>query len=379
MAAGLLVGASLATALLFSPRYIRVLHKDAAARICIGILLFLSYVSVLYVITESAKVLTSLLLPPLLLYAYIFSRRLTEMRPKDISTVLGCFLFITLMLGWLAVFDLSQLGDYSRHLKAVAPFAEESHYALCVGTFAILYSLVSRGSVRLIVLVNVLVQSLAFPSLTLLVFSAILSGLFLMQSGRWIKLIVAVPTSVALSLALYGVLLENEYFASRLTVFGSSNLTTLVWVQGWELAKLNSLSNFGMGLGLQMLGGESTRIPHVSHVIQGMHAEGRILNLEDGGFLAAKLSAELGAIGVIIVFAYALALVRALAALNKKRGAESGYFLLLFHGATLSLLVEFFLRGYGYFSPGLLLFVALMLAMRREKLVTMSARVRGVT
>jgi len=120
-----------------------------------------------------------------------------------------------------------------------------------------------------------------------------------------------------------------------------------------------------------MLGSAKTTTGNFTYVIQELLMSQGTLNIEDGGFLAAKLIAELGFLGIIIVLGYMLFIVKILFRSNKiynKKFITSNEKLeLFFNGFIFSFFIEMFLRGYGYFSPGLFIFISALFGLNHIK------------
>ncbi|MFV3327960.1 hypothetical protein ACNFG0_15980 [Pseudomonas sp. NY15372] len=273
-------------------------------------------------------------------------------------------LTLLLILGWVKLFwqpDFLRYGEYS---KPVFPFSEESHYSLFLGMIAcgVIVNLSAIASAILIV--NMLALAILMPNLTLLVFVCMCSLLLLLRVRLIYFWVVLIVVASILGFFFYFVLLDNEYFKSRLDFSGSENLTALVFLQGWALAYANFTGTFGLGLGFQMLGSSYTFLPEISEVIY-RHA-GQYFNVADAGFLAAKLIAELGVLGLLLSAAYLVLLVRVIFVINhwsrrskKMRGTDCLLAKKYVAASALvfGFLVEFFFRGLGYFSPGVFLFL----------------------
>jgi len=171
-------------------------------------------------------------------------------------------------------------------------------------------------------------------------------------------------------------LLSISYFSERLVFEGSNNLTVLVFLQGWAIAHKSLVLTDGAGIGFQMLGLKSEYFPAISHEI--FQITGKYFNIYDGGFLAAKVVSELGLIGVFISITYAIFAIRLMLSTfiisknvcvcKPRRDIEAK--LILLNSLLFGFLVEYFFRGYGYFSPTLLLFFSVLFARRelRKKL-----------
>jgi len=135
----------------------------------------------------------------------------------------------------------------------------------------------------------------------------------------------------------------------------TENISSLVYVQGWQDAWFNLQRSHGLGLGLNMMG--CGTLPDVW--ARSLLALGGIeLNSEDGSFLFAKIVSEAGVSGIMF---YLLAIwwwiqqerkVRRLGQ-NAIRFALETQLALIF-----CFIVSSFIRGSGYFEGGLLLWVA---------------------
>jgi hypothetical protein len=156
---------------------------------------------------------------------------------------------------------------------------------------------------------------------------------------------------------------DVSYYADRLILDeNSDNLSTLVFLQGWQRAWLNLAETRGLGVGFDQfgivgsLGDIARRIYHLA---------GGALNLYDGGSTGSKLIAELGAVGVIMIAIYmrlavrgALLIRRAQQLPVRQRDAKSMflYSIILAYGS------ELFIRGTGYLSPSAFLCMSALIA-----------------
>jgi len=75
-----------------------------------------------------------------------------------------------------------------------------------------------------------------------------------------------------------------------------SNLSSLVYVQGWQDAYLNLLNTNGMGLGLNMMGCGEIPLSAARGFIYERY--GLYFNSEDGSFLMSKIVSEFGLLGI---------------------------------------------------------------------------------
>lgn len=321
-----------------------------------------------YFFNEEFKPVVSLLWLVVFLSAIILSNLFKNIPYVNMSKIFLSMILLLLFFGWINLFADINCCNYGGREKAVFPFSEESHYALAIGIFSVAFMTAGNMRISLFIAVNILIQSLIFPNLTLLVFSVLSFFVLSFRLKPLVFRILLIIYPIILFLFIYFIASKFEYFLSRLTFDTSSNLTTLVFLQGWELASLNFLQTNGLGLGWQMLGLTTTHLPSITETIISL--TGNMFNIEDGGFLASKLIAEFGIIGILISLAYLYFLIKFIFTSNyiwykiKHSQNKSEIFSLkkrlLFSGVIFGFCVEFFLRGYGYFSPSLfLVFVAI--------------------
>jgi hypothetical protein len=135
----------------------------------------------------------------------------------------------------------------------------------------------------------------------------------------------------------------------------TENISSLVYVQGWQDAWFNFRRTHGIGLGLNLMG--CGTLPDVS-ARSILALAGIELNSEDGSFLFAKVVSETGVAGIafyIMAIWWWIQLERKVRRLNESaaRWAVATQAALIF-----CFLASSFIRGSGYFEGGLLLWVA---------------------
>ncbi len=318
------------------------------------------YIAAVYGNTKPLFTLPALII--IFLGATLFSNRLLTVPPATLASVFRAVTYTLLLLGWISVIHRIDIGSYVAKPKAVFPFSEESHYALTVGIFVCASGILMKNRERVVLLANLLLQALIFPSLTLLVFC--MMAIFIFWMARRITLmltiIVVLVAAVYFMLTYFSDLPAIAYFGSRLTISDDTdNLTTLVFLQGLDDAKNALLESHGLGLGLQMAG--TNGVGQYGYVIQSL--AGSDFNRNDGGFLASKIVSEFGAVGLLISASYLFILKKAVNTINRIRDNTDmeSTLLKIAMAVVIAYAVEFFLRGYGYFSPGLFLFITMMM------------------
>jgi hypothetical protein len=233
------------------------------------------------------------------------------------------------------------------------------------GVLAVSLVSVSSNLISIFLILNCLVFALAFPSLVFLFFSFLGTLLFALRFNYSLRIsILFICTIVLLFL-----IIKSEHFLSRVDIASLSNLSVLVWLQGWDLAFVNFLNTHGVGLGFNSLGLPGTVFSTITERIYYLYEFNS--NIYDGGFLASKLIAEFGFIGLFAVFLYVYWIMYYFLKINKiyaklnmfDRIKSSSRLCIVKKNVLISTLlftfsVEVFLRGYGYFSPGVVLAVA---------------------
>ncbi|CAK0781274.1 conserved membrane hypothetical protein [Gammaproteobacteria bacterium] len=135
------------------------------------------------------------------------------------------------------------------------------------------------------------------------------------------------------------------------------NLSSLVYIQGWQDALVNLLRTKGLGLGFNMMG--CIPLPDVLERAIIAKEYKLQLNVEDGSFLLSKIVSETGMIGVlffVVIIWWLIRMEKNIRNYNHINRAE--YSVLAIQAALIfSLIATFFLRTAGYFSGGILMLV----------------------
>lgn len=237
--------------------------------------------------------------------------------------------------------------------KTVFPFTEPSHYALAMAPFIIYLAVRANVLARYGVLLTTLALALLLQNLSLLVCGLLAA---LIRADR----VVVLPLLAASPLAANYI--DLSYFTDRLDFsYGTTNLSTLVYLQGLELAEGGLRTTNLWGIGYQQLGVVELNSATTNLIYRLLRDD---LNLFDGGFTGAKLVAELGLIGVALVATFTLLVAVSIFKLRGRRGRErvSGAITLAL-ASVVAFSIEMFVRGAGYFTPTtLLLLTALPIA-----------------
>lgn len=141
----------------------------------------------------------------------------------------------------------------------------------------------------------------------------------------------------------------------------ADNLSSLVYVQGWEDASENFVRTHGLGLGFNMMGCHPLPDVPARRVIALLGADSDFaLNDDDGSTLAAKIVSEAGAFGIIFYLVVIWWWVR-LETKIRRNSNDAGRFAAGMQAALIFCFVaSSFIRSIGYFSSSFMLLVIAM-------------------
>lgn len=267
-----------------------------------------------------------------------------------VSLILG-------LLGFFSIFSDQSLFGYDGYPKSVFPFAEPSHYAIASGPILFAAGFFVNKFWRFVLILFSVFFSLFTPSLIMLLFSALM--IFFFYKWGPLKVFLTFMGSIVLFLFAFATD-QGAYFIDRLSFSAkSTNITALVYMQGWEDMLVALQDSRWLGIGFQNLG-----ILPVGYYGEAIYTlAGEYKNRNDGGFLAGKIIAELGGLGVLLVCIYlfffiksTLFLLRLVSGQCTNRGSALNVFS---NAVVVAFFIELFARGAGYFTSGVfLLFVS---------------------
>ena len=283
---------------------------------------------------------SALVLSAVVFAALIMADTVFDQDEKVLRRVTNLIRALFILLGIAAVLGFRPgMGSYD---KPVFPFTEPSYYALAFTPFLIDGCVRSRGWKRLALLGISFALAYLLQSLSLIV-------------GTTVAALICLPI-VPLTVAVgFGFLLTQwidiAYFVDRLDLtYESDNLSTLVYIQGWELVQDSLHRSSGWGIGFQQLGFTPINSPTADRI---RLLFGGDYNIQDGGFTASKLLSEFGFFALILLALYLLVFFRAALALRANishvhRELQPGQ--ILAYSFICGFFVELFVRGGGYFS-----------------------------
>jgi hypothetical protein len=150
-----------------------------------------------------------------------------------------------------------------------------------------------------------------------------------------------------------------ERFVGLVGASDTNNLSSFVYMQGWQDAWYNLRRTHGLGLGFNMMG--CAPIPDVSarSIISLIYGDNlSILNAEDGSFLFAKVVSEDGAGGIVLYAVLIWWWLRLEKRLRSSR-KDTAHFVVSIQSALIFFFVACsFIRSGNYFNGGVLILVA---------------------
>jgi len=266
-----------------------------------------------------------------------------------------------ILLALIFTFFLSQIFIKYTEIKSVILFSEPSHFALIFIPFLFVLFVISKNSVKSFLLLISVVIAVYIENLTFICGLALC--LLLIIPFR--TLFYVVPSSIlAISTIRYSQIYYGYkslvYYFDRLPLSADSyNLSSMVYLAGWNRAINDVFASYGFGIGFQQFGIAGPESMLSELVVKRFHLTGH-LNLLDGGSLGAKFVGEFGIFGILLLFCYLFYFIKFIKILNisnystHKLSIQSVFFMSWF--ITFSL--DIFVRGTGYFNPPFLIFLA---------------------
>lgn len=300
------------------------------------------------------------------LTAYKVAPILISYGPKAILSSVNVMFTLSLGLLLFSFYARPEFQNYAKFPASVFPFAEPSHFAVFTAPLFLISSCASSYARSFAIAITLLIASLALPNLTLgLVGLTILVMTAFRGSRRYILIAALVSSSLLMVLFFDSIIgLLPEYHQARAKL-SSGNITSLVYLQGLERAYDANISTFGYGAGFMQMG----QLPPGQYGYEIFRITGVFKNLGDGAFVFSKLVAELGFLGILLSATFValagsamLEIVRGIPRFartnwSRDNAVEDRAFFFKFFAQVLifSYSFEFFVRGVGYISSGLLL------------------------
>lgn len=294
-----------------------------------------------------SRTLGSLGLMFIFLYSiFCFSHYFIRQSKQNIDKLFKYLFYFFIVIVVLSPFTAMMFPKYA---KPIFPYSEPSHMALFFAPVLCYNTLKADAKKRYIYILIGVAIALFVKNMTLLVAILIMS--------IFIYNLYAVPILIVGGLMVF-YFADIEYFMARLD-FGNSNttnLSTLVYLKGFDLMKQGLIQTNGLGIGFQQLGYVEIESEIRDYIIK--LTNGVDLNSNDGGFLAAKIVTEFGVMGILLLLFYLVLLVRSWLVFRKIDVSQLKPYEMLFFASVITIFSELFFRGLGYFTSNVFILIA---------------------
>lgn len=327
----------------------------AALVLVVGLLLFILFQGMLSFTANDFFDAERFLLTFIFLVVFLLGAsslaQLAQMLTRRQTDIAVRLVFFALVL--MAILAIAGYDPFFGRQKSIIFFVEPSHFALDFLPFLLYMAVQSPPKKKFVLIFVGALIALLLQNLTLVVGITLIA----ICTIRLRPLLYAVFIAMLLQVIFKPV--DISYYSDRLNFSKEkTNLSTLVYMQGWERAYLNFKETCGLGVGFQQFGIVGSHGEVMKDVIR---AGGSPLCIFGGGTVGAKLVGELGIVGLTILLAYLVYFVKIVKYLRKNscKGLVQGDFTKTFFlSCFVSFFVDFFIRGTGYFSSTAFLFVA---------------------
>ncbi|WP_156025187.1 hypothetical protein [Sphingomonas phyllosphaerae] len=263
-----------------------------------------------------------------------------------------------------AIFSLAQIQPETASLgaKPIFPYTEPSFLGFSLPAALIFTMLRAPRLVRLVIVLTFFALGYGLGNFTIIVACVLAAATALPLSWLVAGLIVGVIGSASLDLSYYAERLDFNWATS-------TNLSALVYVQGWQMLGESLHKSLGWGIGFQQLGIVYTNVPASIRINLLL---GRDANLQDGGFIMSKIGSELGLLGMLLIVAYFYTAVRSFLRLRTiaKPGVKITDAELFARACVVGYLVEMAVRGTNYFTGTFMLLLAALSYLVRRRVAS---------
>lgn len=317
---------------------------------------FLFLISFNNIIDNYFKVGFSILLFSVFLsFSYMFYQMIKRMEIEVFYNTIVFFCRFLILCGLLSVFYKINVLGYSQYSKSVLTFYEPSHFALVLIPIVMISSLYVTYYEKIIYIIALIYLAISFPSLILILVSLLLSIIYL---NKKTIIIGVVLISIISSFMFLPHIEKISYFLERINFSdNTTNLSVLVYMQGWIDAYSSFIDTHGIGLGFQMAGtNPESWINYRIYELSGMY-----MNRNDGSFTASKLISEFGFFGVLVSLTYIILFLKAIFKIRGKLKLGENNIYIISDILIISYVVEMFFRSAGYFTFGTLMLLTALI------------------
>lgn len=314
---------------------------------------------------DSGRALLSLALMALILFSVPATcdgiMALDDRLSPIVKTICALFALIALL-------SLLQIQPATSSLgaKPTFPYTEPSFLGFSMPAVLIFTMVRSPVLIRVAILVVFLALGYLLSNFTIIAVCALAAAVTLPLSWFAAGIAVILASLASLDLTYYTDRLDFDWASSK-------NLSSLVYVQGWQMLQESISRTHAWGLGFQQLGIVYTNVPASFRINMLL---GYDLNLQDGGFILSKLISEFGIVGMSLVGAYLYVATKAflklrLASIGMSRYSCGEIFSL---SCILGYFIELTIRGTNYFTGTFVLMLCgILYTTRRRRVVAIQS------
>ncbi len=349
----------------------------------LGCFLFFLFVSVIQLAVGICQTgLTKLLLSMPFFLALLFSGYLLSLslrnndfvKLKLTSAIVLLATFFGIIIEMCLPEYFPQTAVYRFNGQYSAFFPEPSALAFTVTPF--IFLLFNGGSkLRIVSIFSIIF--LCFFSLSSTFIMCILFGLtfsfFFIKKKQFLIIL-----GLVLGVAVWLLPIFNQFLSPTFDrIYGilnyesSTNLSSLIYIQGLQDMWMNLQRSSGLGLGLNMMGcdplpmSDSNQL--VSRLFESQNMESFGLNAKDGSFLVAKIVSEFGFLGILFLLSCVLILKKTANEIQYQLNKIQKVHMLMLVSFFAVILFSFFIRSAGYFSGNFFNFIVIYFVFLRSK------------
>lgn len=278
------------------------------------------------------------------------------------------------LLHIIIFFSVAEYGFYllngldSQGIRFGGLYLEPSHLALSVVPLLIYVMFFGNSIERIYVILLAFVLAAISYSSTLIILMVLISFPMLIKVASNVRLNrVLLLTLFCYCLAVTGYVLFANHDEMLLRINDlldlrpQSNLSSLVFANGWQLLQINLENSDGFGLGFNAMGCNPRAYTEISEWLAMIDREDQ--NYNDGSFLFSKFGSEFGYLGVLLFISITLISLRHL--ISSLSTSSSMVFVLSAEWLAVIAIGGFVRSGGGYFSgPFMLAIFSLFLMIR---------------
>lgn len=307
--------------------------------IVVTAVLFHAFVASLFIQIDWIRLITSLLPLVLILLGGIGYGEMMLIEDENIlhRSFKNSFYILSILVLNQLLFGSLWFIENAKYIKPIFPFTEPSHFALIYLPFIFYMVRENTGWRGFLIVAFGFSIGYFIESMTLLVGCMLIALIII--SWRYFLILLSLVLIIATQINL-------DYYVARLPFEENqlTNISLLVYLQGWQLIAESMRATFGWGVGFQQLGIYMKEVDATTQIYALIQYYANIL---DGGFTLAKVISEFGIFGIGLVFSYFFLVKKYV--LNKRVKTNSAQY--IFSQAVLiSFMIEIFIRGVGYFN-----------------------------